>query len=265
MHTPAHNDDPYAVLARYYDAENAALVEDLPAYLALAERFGGPVLDVGCGTGRVALYLAGQGLHVTGIDVSQVMLERAAEQTARRAFEPSQVAWHHVNVAELALDGRFGLAVYAYNGFMHLLEQRRQIAALERIAVHLKPDGGLAIDLPNPVEMFCADDVPGLVHERTFTDAQTGRPVMQQSLASVNRATQVMALTWVYDRVEADGVVHRDLVPLRLRYTMAAEMHLLLERAGLRVVDLCGDYDFSPYEEDSPRLFVIAARAEDEQ
>ena len=69
--------DPYAALVRYYDAETADYAVDIPAYSMLIERFGGPVLDVGCGTGRVSFALARQGIMIAGIDTSQPMLERA--------------------------------------------------------------------------------------------------------------------------------------------------------------------------------------------
>ncbi len=253
--------DPYAALVRYYDAETAGYAIDLPAYAMLAERFGGPLLDVGCGTGRVAFAMARKGIAVTGIDTSQPMLERAQARAGREGIGPAQIEWRQADVTDLALDARFGLAIFAYNGFMHLLEQERQVAALKRLALHLKAGGGLAIDIANPVEMFRVEDTPGLVLERLFTDPETGQTVMQQSLASVNRATQVMSLTWIYDRIEPDGAIFRDLIPLQLRYTMAAEMRLLLGQAGFSEIELCGDYDFSPYEEDSPRLFVIATRA----
>ena len=253
--------DPYAALVRYYDAETADYSIDLPAYAMLVERFGGPLLDVGCGTGRIAFALARQGIPVTGIDASQPMLDRAQARAGREGVGSNQIQWRQADITEMALDERFGLAVFAYNGFMHLLEQDRQVAALKHLALHLKAGGGLAIDIANPVEMFRVEDTPGLVLERMFADPETGQAVMQQSLASVNRATQVMSLTWIYDRIGPDGAVFRDLVPLHLRYTMASEIRLLLGQTGFSDIELCGDYDFSPYEEDSPRLFVIATRA----
>lgn len=252
--------DPYQSLVQYYDVENADLVEDLAAYVLLAERFGGPVLDVGCGTGRVSFELAAKGMPVLGIDSSEAMLKQARKCAKKRNLAVDLVK---ADIRTLALEKQFGLAIFAYNGFMHLLAQPDQIAALSRITAHLKPGGGLAIDLPNPIEMFRVEDTPGLVVERIFTDPSTHELVMQHSIAEVDRAGQIMHLTWIYDRIGSDGSVHRDLIPLQLRYTLASELRLLLERAGLQVDMVCGDYEFSPYEEDSPRLFVIAVRAED--
>ena len=253
--------DPYAALVRYYDAETIGTIHDLPAYARLAERFGGPVLDVGCGTGRVGMALAERKLRIVGIDSSEPMLVRAKEKAKKAKVDASQVSFQNADVTTFDLGEQFALAIFAYNGFMHLLEQKQQLAALERIAAHLKPGGGAAIDLPNPVEMFQTDDTPNVVLERTFDDPETGEPVMQQSVASVNRATQTMTVTWLYDRISAEGTLNRHVVPLTLRYTMAAEMRLLLRLAGLDQAEICGDYDFSPYEEDSPRLLVIATRS----
>jgi hypothetical protein len=117
----------------------------------------------------------------------------------------------------------------------------------------------LALDLPNPLEAFAAEDNTALVLERVFEDPSTGETIMQQSVASLDRATQLMDLTWIYDRVAANGSVTRTVVPVVLRYTFLAEMELLLERAGLRLRDVYGDYDFGPYEETSSRMLVVAA------
>ncbi len=253
-----HPPDPYDLIERYYDAENAGLTDDFPVYDRLVERFGRPVLDVGCGTGRVALYLARQGVRVVGIDLSAAMLKRARERAVLNKLDPSLVAWHQADARSLRLDERFRLAIVTYNTFMHFVNQEEQIAVLEHIAAHLSPGGGLAVDLPNPVEMFCADDTAALVLERTFADPQTGHLVMQQSVAHLDRAAQIVDVTWVYDRVAPDGQIARTVVPLRMRYTMASEMRLLLARAGFGAVELYGDYDFNPYDEDSPRLLAIA-------
>jgi SAM-dependent methyltransferase len=252
--------DPYDQLIRYYDAENAGFVEDFAAYSLLADRFGGPVLDVGCGTGRVAFQLVRQGVSVTGIDLSAPMLERARERAKKQRIGEKHLSLHEGDIRQMPLDGPFNLAILTYNTFMHFLDHEDQIAVLERLASLIRPGGGLALDIVNPIETFGAPDVPGLVIERTFGDPETGQPVFQQSLASLDRVSQVMDLTWIYDRMAPDGQINRLMVPLQIRYTFASEIELLLERTGWNGVECYGSYDFDPYEESSPRLFVVATR-----
>lgn len=252
--------DFYAEVARYYDSENVGLIEDFGAYELLAERFGQPVLDVGCGTGRITLQLAEQGFEVMGLDVSEKMLERAKEHATKRGGNASKVEWVHGDMREVELGRKFGLAMFSFSGFMHLLEHSEQLRTLKRIFKHLKAGGGVAIDIANPIDIFRVDDVKSLVIERLFVDAETGHSVMQNSLAGFDRVSQIMSLTWVYDRIDDEGLVHRALVPQRVRYTLASEMRLLLQMAGFEQIEVYGDYDFNPYYEDSPRLFVVATK-----
>ncbi len=258
----SHQSDPYARAVRYYDSENADRTEDIPFYIDLVERFGGPLLYAGCGTGRLVppLLRSFPNLLITGVDLSQPMLERARQRTASLGSLASQVTWLQGDLVDLALGQQFGLAIFPYNGFMHLLTQERQIAALETLARHLTMGGGMAIDMGNPIELFCHDDLPHLVLERTFVDHETGHQVMQQSVVSVDRAAQVMRVTWVYDRLGEGGQLFREVIPVELRLTFASEMRLLLTQVGLDVIELYGDYDFNPYDEHSSHLLVVAAR-----
>ena len=248
--------DPYEQIARYYDAENADLVEDLAAYSLLAERFGGPVLDVGCGTGRVALHLAGQGFTVTGIESSPAMLDRARTKSGIE-----RVTLVEGSAADAQAGDEFGLSILAFSTFQHFHTQDEQMSLLENIARHLRPGGGIALDLSNPVHFFRTDDVPALVHERTFPDPVSGQPVMQQSIVRADRAAQILHITWVYDRVEASGSITRTVCEMPLRCYTAPEIRLLLERAGFLPVEFYGTYDFDPFDEHSPRLFVVAEKA----
>jgi ubiquinone/menaquinone biosynthesis C-methylase UbiE len=218
------------------------------------------VLEVGCGTGRVTFFLAGQGVSVTGVDPSAGMLSRArkrasAEQSAQR------ITWVQAGAADFDAGGPFRLAILPYGTLAHLTGQDEQIAALGHIARHLAPGGGLAVDLNNPLIHLRGDDVPALLVERFFDDPETGERVMQQSLTEVDRVTQIMTVTWVYDRLDAEGRVRRRVVPMRMRLILAAELRLMLAQAGFSGVEFYGGYAFSPYEADSPRLFAVATRA----
>lgn len=248
--------DPYDQIARYYDAENADLVEDLEAYLLLAERFGGPVLDIGCGTGRVALHLAAAGFDITGVEPSAAMLA-----IGRTRPGIGDVTLIQSQAAGFFSPTRFGLAVLAFSTFQHFHTQDDQLSALTNIAGHLQAGGGIALDLSNPVHFFRADDVPALVHERTFVDPVSGCPVMQLSIVRADHAGQILHITWVYDHIGDAGTVARTVCEMPMRCYTAPEMRLLLERAGFGSVEFYGDYAFNPFEEHSPRLFVVAEKA----
>jgi SAM-dependent methyltransferase len=256
--------DWYAEMARFYDAENQDMTADLALYSALLDEVGGPVLDVGCGTGRVALHLAGEGARVVGLDASTEMLKRAQARLAGCAALAGQVVFREANVIDFESREQFGLAVVAYNGFMHLQRQTEQLAALERIAAVLHDDGLLVIDLPNACEAYAAEDEEGVVFERTFTDPESGATVMQQSISQIDRTAQLLSVTWIYDVIGPEGTVRRTLVPLVLRYVFPAEMDLLLTCAGLRRRQLYGDYDRSAFVDGCPRMIVLAGKSEGE-
>jgi hypothetical protein len=155
----------------------------------------------------------------------------------------------------------FGLVVLAFSTFQHFRVQEEQLAVLANAARHLRLGGGIALDLSNPVHFFRTDDVAALVHERTFNDPDSGQPVMQQSIVRADRVAQILHVTWVYDRIEEGGSISRTICEMALRCYTAPEIRLLLERTGFTAVEFYGSYDFDPFDEHSPRLFVVAEKA----
>ena len=247
----------YVTLARFYDLENADFTEDLDYWLELADEQGDPILELGCGTGRVLLNLARRGHAVTGLDNSPEMLARlhaklGAASRQQLAAAPQIV---QASLEDFELTQRFRLALMPFNTFMHLLTTEAQLAALERIRRHLAPGGLLALDMPNPGEAYAAQE-QGLTLERTFLDGD--RTVQQFSSIALDRAAQLSHITWIYDSTGPDGDLRRSLVPLTLRFTFPAEMALLLSRSGLTLAHLYGDYDRSPFADGSPRMLVLA-------
>ncbi len=248
----------YATLARFYDLENVDFTEDLEYWLALADEHGDPILELGCGTGRVLLNLARRGHAVTGLDNSPEMLARlhaklGAASRQQLAAAPQVV---QASLEDFELPQRFRLALMPFNTFMHLLTTETQLAVLERIRRHLAPGGVLALDMPNPGEAYAAQE-QGLTLERTFLDGD--RTVQQFSSIALDRAAQLSHITWIYDSTGPDGDLRRSLVPLTLRLTFPAEMALLLSHSGLSLAHLYGDYDRSPFADGSPRMLVLAS------
>ncbi len=234
----------YAALAEYYDAEHANLTEDLPAYDLLADRFAGRILDIGCGTGRVALPLVQAGHAVVGIDISEEMLDIARSRS-------TDIEWVHADVRTWHTGQRFMLAIFSYNGFSHMLTQSAQLSALRAIRKLLLPGGGLVIDMANPLLLVQQDEDERL--ERTFQHA--GQQVVQHSHIMVDAVAQILSVRWAYRQYGAETQTE---IPMQMRYVFAPEMQLLLQMTGYGRIEQYGDYDFEPYKAEAPRLFTVA-------
>jgi SAM-dependent methyltransferase len=137
--------------AAWHDLECGSYVADLEAWERLAAEAGGPVLDLGCGTGRVALHLARGGHEVLGVDRDP---ELVAELVARAASEALPVEGVVADVRSLDLERRFPLALAPMQLAQLLSEGAQRHLLFERIAAHLEPGGAAALaivdELPEP-------------------------------------------------------------------------------------------------------------------
>jgi len=248
----------YHTIARYYDAENTDKTDDIPMYLELAQEYGGPLIDIGCGTGRVMIPLAQQGYTVHGIDSEKAMLDIAERRAADSPALQQRMVLHHGDVATYTLDQRFKLTLVPYNGLMHFHDQETQLQVLKQLRKWTMDDGLLVLDLPNAGEMFATQESDALMLERTFLEAETGHMVMQQSHSYLDRVTQLLRVNWVYDEIDDEGTVKRTVAPLVLYYYFFSELRLLLQHTGFDVDAVYGGTDYSPYEDGCERMIVIA-------
>lgn len=246
----------YSLLARYYDLENAAFTDDFPFWLALAREQGGPVLEIGCGSGRVLFQLARDGHTVTGLDNSPAMLALARARLAKRRDLPA-LTLVEADMRDFTLDSKFNTFIVPFNTFAHLLTQPDQLAALDSFRRHAEPGALLTLDLPNAAAIYASGDLPFTL-ERSFRDDERNVTIQQFSTLDLHRAEQLGHVTWLYDEIAADGSVKRTTVPVAFRYTFPAEIELLLLRAGWELDNLFGDYDESLLSDDSPRMLVLA-------
>jgi SAM-dependent methyltransferase len=248
--------DSYASIARFYDLENADFTEDLPLWSDLAYEAGGPVLELGCGSGRVLLHLARQGFAVTGVDSSPAMLNLARGRLSRQPSIAGRVTLLADNFVRLHLDKTFPLILLPFNTFAHMIDPADARATLETISRHLAPGGRAAFSLPNPIPVY-GDPPEAMVLERTFRDEERNVTVQQFSSLRVDRVAQLGHILWIYDEVDSSGTVTRTTVPMTLRYFFPNEFSTLLEQSGLRLLHLWGNYDRAPFAEDSPVLIAV--------
>ena len=249
---------PYDAIARFYDLSHQTLVEDIPFLLQQAVEAGGPALELGCGSGRLLVPLARAGMAVTGVDNSPEMLARAAMRLAGEAADVrARVRLVEGDVRGLALPAGepFALAYFGYNTFMHL-DETAAAAALRRVRPLLRPGARLLIDVDHPLALSATGDDPDFVLEDELRDEAMGETVRQYTAYESVPGEQAVDVTWVYETGRAgDDVPTR--VTLRYHYLYPHQYDLLFGLTGFRLLGFLGDYDGSPFDEDSERLIVV--------
>lgn len=259
----SYGDDELAAL---YDLDCGAYDDDLDLYAQFAARRtargDGSVLELGAGSGRVALHLAGEGYRVTALDASAPMLARL-ESRLDDATRPT-ITIARADMREFDLGARFGLVCCPLFGFEHLVEAEEQLAALRCAAAHLAPGGVLVMELRT---LRAADwsqtAEPPLLHAWTRTDPATGDSVTKLAALRASPAAQTTTAAMIFDRSPAaGGSIRRRQLEVTLRVTPRAELALLLAESGLRLAQVYGGADLSPYGDGSDSMIAVAERAD---
>ena len=249
----------YTPFAELYDLFYADFEDDLNMYAGFAERSGGPILEVGSGTGRVSIALAEAGHHVVGVELAEAM-QIVAQRKADRASVTDRVEFVAGDMRNFKLDRHFGLAIAPLNTFLHNLTLDDQLATLRRIKQHLKPGGLLVLDCFNPDPAYAADD-RRLIVQRSVIDRDTGQPAVLMLSRSTDWANQLQEITYLIDRCDREQQVQRSILPTCFRFVFRYEMQLLLKLGGFDLKEVYGSYDLEPFEAGSDKMVVVATPA----
>jgi SAM-dependent methyltransferase len=254
-------EDPYAPIANVYDFSYEDFTEDIEFYDNVARAIDGPLLELGVGSGRVAIPLAKAGHDVTGIDNSPSMLAEARRRLKTAGKLKGSLELIEGDMTAFELERRYGMVFVAACTFQHLLTTEEQIDCVRCAVASLIPGGIFAMSIRSPASVTWedADWAPMLMHWSRL-DPETGDTVMKFCVEQPDPARMVRRLTYIYDRVKPDGAVRRSVFDTELRYSTEAEIRLLLQHCGLRVTHVYGDYDLAPVGAGDNLVFV--ARAE---
>lgn len=251
--------DPYAIDAAWYDLLHADYDEDLGLWLSFAGRTDRPVLEVGCGTGRVAIPLAQAGHHVVGIDPSAAMLERAR---ARAGAAGGRIELHEGRPQDTDLpEEHFGFVLVANDVFLYCQDGDEQVEFLQSLARAMHFNAILAIDVPGPaMHLDPSQNGQPILAFDGFDES--GQHLLVWHIRHDDAALQVRRLHIVYEVTASDGTLRRYHSEHRLRYPHRFELEYLLRIAGLVQLDVYGDYDLGPLTSSSERMIVTARRAQ---
>lgn len=248
--------NPFDRFARLYDWEHDQYLDDVDLHVGLAHRFGGPVLELACGSGRLLAPLAQAGFAVTGVDSSAPMLERARERLSRLGLEAALV---QQPLQSVQLEQRFATILVSLDSFGLLLKRDDQLSALRAARAVATHNGRLVLDLANGNQRGSNEPAEELLHDLTLPDPETGRPITKFVLRRPRPSEQLDELMFFYDEQDERGYLRRSQVELRLRWFTRFELELLLETAGWRVDEVYGNYDLEQFGPASDRLIVVAS------
>ncbi len=242
-------------IAPFYDLDLEGYEEDVALYVALNEEYPGPILELGCGTGRVASSLALAGAEVTGVDLSPAMLE-----VARSSSGTDHVMWLHADMRDLDLGRRFALVLAPLGALQHLETVADVVATFRVIAGHLEPGGVAVIDVESPhAEDFEPGPQPVIEH---WTRPWRGGHVTKWVSSSGAPSLGLREVTWHFDHQPAEGPLRRHSMQFTMRTFTLTELELAGRLAGLEAVAVHGDYDGAPYDDGAQRLVVTFTHAE---
>ena len=245
--------------ADVYDSIYAYVREDIPFYVEEALLSGGPVLELGCGTGRVTVPIAKSGTNIVGLDNSKGMLEKARSKARLLEAGHGNMNLQMGDMRDFSLGRTFPLVIIPFRGFLALLSVEDQVRCLTIIREHLEPDGRLIFNIFVPDPQMLVEDEDAAFHLRDVTDPVTGRSFVLWQQTGVDTFNQVLSVRLIVDEIDRDGTVSkRFYCDYQIRYAHRIEVLHLLERCGYEVVDLYGDFDYSPFDEESGEMVWVA-------
>jgi SAM-dependent methyltransferase len=251
----------YALSSASYDEDYAALgySDDVAFYRDLAVESGGPVLETGCGTGRILLPTARAGIRIHGIDSSPDML---AVLRRKLESEPKEVR-HRItlsqgDVRDAQVDGKFELVTAPFRVAQHLLKRVDQRAWLRNVKRHLAPGSTLVFDVFQPdFSRFVAPSEWNLEIDRT--DPQSGHRLRRYARTVPHNALQLVdvEMRYVAETATGEPVSQRE-GHFTFRWYTRGELESLLELEGFEVLDYWGSFRREPFGESSKQQIIRA-------
>ena len=242
------------------ELHGGVITGDVDFYLQKARRIGGPVLELGVGTGRVAWALARAGLEVVGLDTSQPMLAQAEAKRAQMTTLAQPLArFVRANMADFDLDRTFTLVLCAYRSFQALTSPEDQRRALQSVYRHLRSGGYFIVNLFDPRLDWCT---PNAIRESV--DSSVRHPITNNlvKVEVVNRRNdtfnQLFTECWRFTEIGAAGqVLRQEEEVLTLRWTYRQEMRYLFELVGFEVEAEYSDFHQSPPAYAREQVWVV--------
>ena len=255
--------DEYIRSAKYYD--HVGLYQsrpDVKFWVEEAVASGGPVLELGAGTGRVLIPTAREGVSITGLDISDAMLDICRQKLKHEYPEVrDRVRLVRGDMRSFDVGSDFALVTMPFRPFQHLLDVEDQLACLDSARRALKPNGRLVLDLFNPSIPKLNEPIGDvMLVEEPFVLPDGRTVVRKHRFVHRDLFRQISTIDLIHVITSPDGRVEKDVWRFQMRWFFRFEIEHLLERAGFAVENIFADYDRSAFGSKYPGELIVAAR-----
>ena len=255
----------YDLIAEFYDDDmgrnNSG--KDIAFYVDRATRVRGPVLELGCGTGRITLPLVIGGCRVDALDASMPMLRELERKADRQlsASERQRLTLHWMDMRDLKLEKKFPLILCPFSAFTYLVEAEDQSQALRKTFDHLESDGIFILDafVPHHEDLVLPDEHVYFDYRRQLGN---GLVLEREKTIAKDLTRQINTVRRTYRFLNADGSALKTIsTEERIRYRFRTEMVLLLESHGFEVIEQYGDFEGRPYDYRAAMMVFVTKKA----
>lgn len=257
--------DSYRISAKYYDGAYAAMKDlvDSQFYCELAKRCGGPVLEIGCGTGRILLEVARAGIEIHGVDNSGPMLATLRENLLREnPGVRSRVSLHTGDMRDFRLGRKFPLVMIPFRPMQHMHSVADQVRALTSAAAHLERDGILAFDVFYPK----FERLPLRIGEEQLEaewSPEKGTVIRRfYRKESVDKIHQNFTVTFIFRTYREGQLVSEETESLSMSYYTYPHLRALFQMAGLEPIAEYGSFSKTLLDNDSEEMIFLLRSTE---
>ena len=258
--------DSYTTSAKYYDDAYAVKPDlvDLPFYINLARQIVGPMLEIGCGTGRVLLPIARAGIEIHGLDHAPAMLKILRDRIQEEAAEVrSRITLHEGDMRQFRGQQKYRLVTTPFRPMQHMYTLEDQLAALKTAAFHLDKGGILAFDVFFPkFQLMDAGIGEEMLELEWPVKSHPGRIVQRYFRKdSVDKINQVFSFTFIFRTYDNETLVSEETEALKLSYYAYPQLKALFQLVGLQSVEEYGSFSKTPLNNDAKEMIFVLKKA----
>lgn len=239
-----------------YDVFNANCIEDIEMYKKMCSNID-QVLELGIGTGRIAIPLAQSGVHVVGIDNSIKMLASLKDKI--NSGKINNISYYHQEMQSVELESKFNLILCPFCTFNFLLsvdDQQKTLCAVRKL---MKEKSRIVFDLLTPNTFPDAFRDSSLKYFDSYLCSDEDAHIEIYTSSKFNQCNQILSQERIFRKYNCNILTSESHYTMNNRLFFMGEFQLLLDKCGYKILSIYGNYRFSSFSQSSKELIVVAA------